>query len=151
MEPECIGVRLGWGCSFQGAAQENQSPGAALLNTAAIQIFESIPGQVQAALTHMRCKKTADLPLTTRPHFVLRMRQPVGLSALAYAGASLFLGMMWFAEQLAFTPDLIVASGLLLALTTVGLFDHYTWSHLPGRMWQWLAWGLWGMAYGRRL
>ena len=39
------------------------------------------------------------------------------------------------------------ASGLLLALTLVGLFDYYTWLLVPGRLWQWLAWGLWAVAF----
>ncbi len=32
--------------------------------------------------------------------------------------------------------------GLLLAISVVNLFDYYTWYYPPGRIWQWLAWGL---------
>ena len=46
------------------------------------------------------------------------------------------------------TPtDVVGASALLLALTLVGFFDYYTWLLAPGRLWQWLAWGLWAAAY----
>ncbi len=31
---------------------------------------------------------------------------------------------------------------LLLAITVINLFDYYTWHYAPGRIWQWLAWGL---------
>src|SRR5207247_10780346 len=49
--------------------------------------------------------------------------------------------------RLRLTPLLIGASGLLLALSVVGVFDYYTWLLAPGRLWQWLAWGLWAVAY----
>ena len=42
---------------------------------------------------------------------------------------------------------LIGVSGALLAVTLIGLFDYYTWLLAPGRLWQWLAWGLWGSVY----
>lgn len=34
---------------------------------------------------------------------------------------------------------------LLFAISTVNLFDYYTWSYSPGRLWQWLAWGLYSV------
>jgi O-antigen ligase len=36
---------------------------------------------------------------------------------------------------------------LLLSITIVGFFDYYTWYLVPGRMWQWLGWGLWAVTY----
>lgn len=38
---------------------------------------------------------------------------------------------------------------LLLAITVVNLFDYYTWYYLPGRIWQWLAWGLYSQISAR--
>jgi O-Antigen ligase len=38
------------------------------------------------------------------------------------------------------------ALALLLSVTIVGFFDYYTWLLVPGRLWQWLAWGLWAAA-----
>lgn len=35
---------------------------------------------------------------------------------------------------------------LLLAISVVNLFDYYTWSYAPGRIWQWLAWSLYSIA-----
>jgi hypothetical protein len=49
--------------------------------------------------------------------------------------------------HLAFAAALVGTSGLLLALTLVGLCHYYTWLLVPGRLWQWLAWGLWAVAF----
>jgi hypothetical protein len=49
--------------------------------------------------------------------------------------------------HLAWSVALVGTSGLLLALTLVGLFDYYTGLLVPGRLWQWLAWGLWAVAF----
>jgi hypothetical protein len=86
------------------------------------------------------------------------------LEAAAEIGilGALFYGFLmvspWLAlwmnhRQLQFTPLLIGASALLLAVSVVGFFDYYTWLLEPGRYWQWLAWALWGLAYqtSRRL
>ena len=40
-------------------------------------------------------------------------------------------------------PFVMGAFALLLAVTVVGFFDYYTWLYAPGRLWQWLAWGIW--------
>lgn len=40
-----------------------------------------------------------------------------------------------------------VTLALLLSLTIVGFFDYYSWYLVPGRMWQWLGWGLWAVTY----
>ncbi len=45
------------------------------------------------------------------------------------------------------TLAVIAASGLLLAITAVGLYDYYTWVLTPGRLWQWVGWGLWAITY----
>lgn len=36
---------------------------------------------------------------------------------------------------------------LLLAISVVSLFDYYTWMYAPGRLWQWLGWGLFSAAW----
>jgi O-antigen ligase len=46
-------------------------------------------------------------------------------------------------------PPLMGALALLLALSVVGLFDYYTWTYAPGRLWQWLGWGLYSAASAR--
>lgn len=43
-------------------------------------------------------------------------------------------------------PLILGAFSLLLAISVVNLFDYYTWMYAPGRLWQWLAWGLYSAA-----
>ncbi|MBI4786840.1 MAG: O-antigen ligase family protein [Chloroflexi bacterium] len=50
-------------------------------------------------------------------------------------------------KRLTFSPALVGISGALLAITLVGFFDYYTWLLAPGRLWQWLIWGLWAAIY----
>jgi O-antigen ligase len=59
-----------------------------------------------------------------------------------------FVLLWWRRREL--TPELIGVSGALLAVTVIGLFDYYTWSLAPGRIWFWLVLGLWAGAYMRR-
>ncbi len=40
-------------------------------------------------------------------------------------------------------PEIVASFALLIAIAVVGLFDYYTWLLVPGRLWQWTAWGLW--------
>jgi O-antigen ligase len=65
--------------------------------------------------------------------------------ALAYLALSLAPWLVLAARirSAGRTPELAVAYGLLLTLTVLGLFDYYTWLLNPGRLWQWLVWGLW--------
>jgi len=46
-------------------------------------------------------------------------------------------------------PLVIGAFALVFAVTVIGLFDYYTWLNAAGRVWQWLAWGLWSAALTR--
>jgi O-antigen ligase len=46
-------------------------------------------------------------------------------------------------------PLMMGALALLLTLAVVGLFDYYTWTYAPGRLWQWLGWGLYSAARTR--
>ncbi|NOH02263.1 MAG: O-antigen ligase family protein [Chloroflexi bacterium] len=50
-------------------------------------------------------------------------------------------------RRLIHQPVLVGTLSLLIALTVVGLFDYYTWFYAPGRLWQWLAWGLFSAAW----
>ena len=43
-------------------------------------------------------------------------------------------------------PLVLGAFSLLFAISVVNVFDYYTWLYAPGRLWQWLAWGLYSMA-----
>lgn len=44
-------------------------------------------------------------------------------------------------------PRMMGTFALLLAMFVVGLFDYYTWLYAPGRLWQWMAWGLFSAAW----
>ncbi|MDL1909492.1 O-antigen ligase family protein [Chloroflexi bacterium CFX6] len=46
-------------------------------------------------------------------------------------------------------PQVIACAALLLAVTVVGFFDYYTWLLVPGRLWQWTAWGFWSASLTR--
>jgi O-antigen ligase len=69
------------------------------------------------------------------------------------AGAALYLvifAVPWLALWRArgrWTLDLAAASGALAAITVIGLFDYYTWTYPAGRIWAWLALGMWAVAY----
>ncbi len=80
------------------------------------------------------------------PHFaMLTVAMEVGVVGgmfylfLLIAPAVMFM-FRWkiFIEK----PQVLATFTLMLALFVVGLFDYYTWSYAPGRLWQWLAWGL---------
>ena len=89
------------------------------------------------------------------PHIVLvDVAAETGiLGAIFYAVLTLapWLALWVNRGRLDFSVELICASSLLLAITVVGAFDYYPWMLAPGRLWQWLAWGLWGMIYQRSL
>ncbi|MEX2143803.1 MAG: O-antigen ligase family protein [Anaerolineales bacterium] len=84
------------------------------------------------------------------PHVVLLAAAlETGLiGALFYA---ILFAAPWLAlrlnRKIKMNLDLLAASALLLALTTVGFFDYYPWLLAPGRLWQYLAWGLWARFY----
>ncbi|MCK4898939.1 MAG: hypothetical protein KAS38_09185, partial [Anaerolineales bacterium] len=85
------------------------------------------------------------------PHFaLLEVAAETGIfGALFY-----FLAMVapWLAvwlnrDRLDLTPSFLGTSAVLAAITIVGFFDYYTWLLAPGRIWQWLIWGLWASEY----
>jgi hypothetical protein len=42
---------------------------------------------------------------------------------------------------------MIAISAALLAATVVGFLDYYTWLLAPGRLWQYVIWGLWAVIF----
>jgi hypothetical protein len=50
-------------------------------------------------------------------------------------------------RRLVWTPALAAVTTALLALTLFSLSDGYSWAYSSGRLWQWMLWGLWGVAY----
>jgi O-antigen ligase len=53
-------------------------------------------------------------------------------------------------KSLLSNPITVTAVALLLSITIVGFFDYYTWLLIPGRLWQWTAWGFWAIAYQQK-
>jgi O-antigen ligase len=150
-----LGIRLGFGGSFTQVASEEQSLGERkLLDETANQLFASQPltGVGLGAFVLAQQAAFPNFPVDYQPaHMVL-------LEAAAETGifGALFYTCLLFApwlalwlrrRQLRWSAALIGASALLLAVSMIGLFDYYTWLLVPGRLWCWLAWGLWAGAY----
>lgn len=152
-----LGVRLNPAEPSMASGENRSLAERDLLNQAAADLFAghaafgvglgAFPLALQAA--------EPSFPFDYQPaHFVLlEVAAEIGLPG-AFFFAVLLLApwlVLWLKRRRLradpATLAVIAASGLLLAVTTVGLFDYYTWVLVPGRLWQWLAWGLWGVAY----
>ena len=154
-----LGVRLNLGNSFQTVPYEIQSLGErSLLSEATLRIFTQNPwdGVGLGALPTAMRQAYSQFPVYYQPaHFVLLdVAAEIGL-----VGAICYLALLlapWLAlwagrKKLSGSPELGTFSALLLAATIIGLLDHYTWSLAPGRIWQWLIWGMWAAAYNSTL
>lgn len=147
--------RLNRGGSFTAQTPEAQSLGSRLLlNQAANQIFAAHPltGTGIGAFPVALRQAYPDFPIDYQPaHFVLLdVAAETGIFGAAFyalAVAGPWIALWLKRRRLELSLEFIAISGLLIAVTVVGLFDYYTWLLVPGRIWQWLAWGLWGAAY----
>jgi O-antigen ligase len=70
-------------------------------------------------------------------------------AALCYIALIVAPWVLLWRRRHALTLELVGASAALLAVIVVGLFDYYTWSQPPGRIWTWIALGFWVVAYSR--
>jgi O-antigen ligase len=140
---------------FAQTPAEEQSLGERqLLNQSANQIFAAQPltGAGLGAFPLALKAQFPDFPVSYQPaHFVLLdVASEIGVfGALFYLVLLVapWLALFFWRKQLKFTPSLVAATALLLAVSVVGLFDYYPWLLVPGRMWSWLAWGFWGSAF----
>ncbi|RIK32694.1 MAG: hypothetical protein DCC56_02440 [Anaerolineae bacterium] len=83
------------------------------------------------------------------PHFtLLTVALETGMFGAIFYFLLLILPWIAFSRRadLRANSQTIGAMGLLLAITIVGFFDYYTWFSTPGRLWQWLGWGLFAVA-----
>jgi O-antigen ligase len=154
-----IGVRMNHQSSFTQNALENQAIGERLiLNQIANEIFLTEPltgvgvGAFPAALKIQR----PDYPYNHQPAHVVLLNVAAETGVLGGLFYILIITSPWLAlwinrHRLIITPHLMGACALLLATTVVGILDYYTWFLTPGRLWQWLAMGLWGTIYHRSL
>ncbi len=149
-----FGVRLNAGNSFNTPSVEQQSIGERLLlvNYAAPLLSEHPFFGIGLG--------TSPLALQARyPEFPVAY-QPVHLTLFDAAletgllGAVCYLVLMispfviYFRhrESLLVNPVATAALALLLAVDVIGFLDYYAWLLVPGRLLQWLTWGLWAAA-----
>ncbi len=151
-----LGARVGVAESFVNEATERRSlQERAALNRAANEIFAEHPltGVGLGALPLAMEERFPDFPYYFQPaHLVvLDVAAETGLFGSFFFALALVLpwiALIRLTRQRRRVPHgLIAASGLLLALTVVGLVDYYPWLLQPGRLWQWLAWGVWARQY----
>jgi O-antigen ligase len=91
---------------------------------------------------------------------VFRMSyQPPHVSILAVAMETGMFGAVFFVSAIVLPfyfmfrnrqyfqdADVVLALALILGVTVLGLFDHYPWMLVPGRLMHWLAWGAFAAA-----
>jgi O-antigen ligase len=150
-----LGVRLNVGSSFENITYEERSLNErAYLNVYANQIFaaNAITGVGYGTFPLALREVEPNLPFNYQPpHLVmLEAAAETGLFGALFYMLALIAPwvLMWFQRRrLTFSPVLIGASALLLAVTVVSFFDYYPWLLAAGRFWQWLAWGLWASFY----
>ncbi len=144
-----FGARINVANAFDGVRAEAQAMDErAYLNRIANQIFTKYP------LTGVGMSASPVAIKNEFPIFPTNYQPPhstllaVGLEIGMFGAIFYFLLLIapWVVfsrrANLRANPVVIGAMGLLLAITVVGFFDYYTWFSTPGRIWQWLAWGL---------
>ena len=149
-----FGVRLNAGNSFSGLTPERQSIGERVLL-----INSALPLLQQHPLLGIGLGVTPLALKAYYPSFSLGYEPPhwalfdAALETGVLGGSS-YLALLTFpvlvyirrGKALMTSPLITVSLALLLSIGLVGFFDYYTWLLVPGRTWQWLAWGLWGFA-----
>jgi O-antigen ligase len=149
-----LGVRLNVNNSFVTVAAEDQALGErTILNSLARGMILDRPmGVGLGAFPIALREREPAYPFNYQPpHHVLLE----AASELGVIGGGLYFVMIvapWIAliinrRRLIASPALIGLSGLVLAVSVIGVFDYYTWLSVPGRLWLWLIWGLWGAMY----
>jgi len=149
-----LGVRLGANSSFvELPAEAGSLQERAVLIGAANLVFSqnALTGVGVGASPQAFMQQFPSLGFNYQPPHVVLLAAAVetGLSGALFT--AVLLAVPWLAlglnRNIKVTLELAAASALLLALTTVGFFDYYPWLLAPGRLWQYLAWGLWARFY----
>lgn len=150
-----LGVRLNAGNTFAEVPYEKSSLGErAVLNEAANAIFadNALNGVGLGTFPVALRQAQPDFGLYYQPpHMVmLEVAAETGLFGALFYGLAVttpWLALMLRRKRLNYTPELIGAYALLLAISVVSLFDYYPWLLAPGRFWAWLAWGWWAATF----
>ncbi|KAA3647803.1 MAG: O-antigen ligase domain-containing protein [Chloroflexi bacterium] len=151
---EPLGSRLGSDNAFAEVPSENASlEERAYLNNISTEIFfengllgvglGSTPQAIQIIYP--------EFPTYYQPGHValLNAATDIGILGATFFGI-LIVGpwlVLFFSKRLKRGPFLIATSAMLMGTAIVGLFDYYTWFLIPGRLAQWIVWGMWGSAY----
>jgi O-antigen ligase len=152
-----LGVRLDPTAPSMASGENRSTVERGALNGAGAAIFLEHPAGGVGLGAFPLALKTArpDFPFDYQPAHIALLE----VAAETGAAGALFYAALLIAPWLAIwrrrgrlradpaTLALIGASATLLALTVAGFFDYYTWVLVPGRLWQWLGWGMWGTAF----
>lgn len=150
-----VGARFNVGGSFTKNPYENRSIGERLLlDQAGIHIFFDKPfSGVGLGASALAIKKYfPDFPGSFVPPHLVLLAVAMELGVIGLLFYIFVLLFPWVAlvrdkKNLLHNPTLLTASVLLMAITLIGLLDIYPWLMPVGRLWQWLIWGLWVVAY----
>lgn len=146
-----FGARINVDSTFNSPSVEQQSLGERLLlfnSTLPILTEHPFFGVgIGAATTALRAYHP-DFPVAYQPAHIAVFDAAVetGILGLFFYLALFFSPISFFfrrKELLLSNPLTSTAITLLISISIVGCFDYYTWLLVPGRLWQWLAWGLW--------
>ena len=148
-----LGIRLDANQSFMKIPAEEQSIGErVLLIESADHIFadHALTGVGLGASPTALKNAYPDFPVDYQPPHLTLLDAALETGIFGAMFYSLLLILPWIVllrhRDWLIQPQVAAAAALLLAVTVVGLFDYYTWLLVPGRLWQWLAWGLLAVA-----
>ena len=120
--------------------------------TAAVAAAHPFTGTGLATLPLALLRSRPDLSFDFQPAPVVPLDVAAELGLLGAACYGWLLVAPWLAllrRSRRWTPELVAVSAALAAVTVVGLFDYYTWTFAPGRIWAWLLLGLWAGTFVR--
>jgi Ca2+/Na+ antiporter len=83
------------------------------------------------------------------PHVsVLAAAMETGMGGAVFFVSAIVLPFYFVFRNRQYLQDanVVLALALILAVTVLGLFDHYPWMLVPGRLMHWLAWGAFAAA-----
>lgn len=149
--PQYFGVRLNAGNSFSTPSVEQQSIGERMiLIKSYVSIFFRHPllGVGLGAAPFALKAEEPGFTLAPEPPHVAALDAavetglPGGVLYLILV-VSPFISYFTGRRKLLADPAATGSIALLLAIALVSLFDHYAWTLGPGRLWQWLGWGIW--------
>ncbi|MCL4531260.1 MAG: O-antigen ligase family protein [Chloroflexi bacterium] len=149
-----FGVRFGAGDSFNTPTVEQQSLGerVLLINYAAPIFLQHPLTGIGLGVSPLAFKSYyPHFPVAYEPpHFALfdAALETGALGAVFYLLLIILPFVIFFKQRqpLLSSPWTVAAAALWVAVTVVGFFDYYTWMLVAGRLWLYLALGLWAIA-----